>query len=481
MVGEAKLNPPLPSGRGRPRVARPGEGESGSIDRSPVSPGAGLVSPHRRVWRLAGPIIFSNVTVPLLGAVDTAVVGHLPDAALIGGVAVGAAIFSFVYWAFGFLRMGTTGFVAQAFGAGDAEELKAVVLRALMLAVAIGAVIVALQAPIRWISLALFEASPAVESYAATYVAVRIWGAPAALVNYAVLGWLLGVQNARMALVTQLFMNGLNMGLAVLFVIGFGWGIGGVAAATLTAEIAGAAFGLVLVRRGLARLGGGWPRDRLFAPRRLAALLKVNGDIFIRTICLMFAFAYFTALGAKMGDTVLAANAILLHLQSIMAYGLDGFAHAAETLVGAAIGARDRRGLRAAVRTAAVWGVATAALFAALYGLVGALILNLFTEHAEVRAAARDFLPWAIVSPFLSVWPFLLDGIFIGATRTAEMRNGMMIALALYLAATSLLIPIWGNDGLWTAFFIFMAGRTVTLAWWYPKVESDATPFALKG
>ena len=435
---------------------------------------AQVQNPHRRVWRLAGPIIFSNITVPLLGAVDTAVVGHLPDPALIGGVAVGAAIFAFVYWGFGFLRMGTTGSVSQAFGARDVEELKAIVLRALMLALAIGVLIVVLQWPIRWISLWLFQASSAVESYAATYFAVRIWGAPAALVNYAVLGWLLGMQNARMAVVTQLFMNGLNMVLAVLFVMGFGWGIVGVASATLIAEVAGAVFGLVLVRRGLSRLGGGWPHHHLFAPDRLLALLKVNSDILIRTLCLMFAFAYFTARGAGMGDAVLAANAILQHLQAIMAYGLDGFAHATETLVGAAIGARDRAGLRAAVRTASIWGLLTAAIFAAVYAFGGVLILQLFTEHEEVRAAARAFLPWAIVSPFLSVWPFLLDGIFIGATRTAEMRNGMMIALALYVAAIHLLIPIWGNNGLWAAFFIFMAGRMLTLGLWYPRVERMA-------
>jgi MATE family multidrug resistance protein len=440
----------------------------------PAAPGERLPNPHRRIWRLAGPIIFSNVTVPLLGAVDTAVVGHLPDPALIGGVAVGATVFTFVYWAFGFLRMGTTGFVSQAFGAGDHPELRAVVLRALLLALAIGAMIVALQAPILALSLWLFEASPAVEAYAATYFTVRIWGAPAALVNYAVLGWLLGVQNARLAFLTQLFMNGLNMALALLFVMGFGWGIRGVAAATLIAEIAGAALGLWLLWRNVKRMGGGWPWARLNAPGRIAALLKVNLDILIRTLCLMFAFAYFTAQSAGMGDAVLAANAILQHLQAIMAYGLDGFAHAAETLVGAAIGARDRAGLRAAVRTAAVWGFVTAALFAALYALAGTVILGLFTEHEEVRAAARDFLPWAIASPFLSVWPFLLDGVFIGATRTAEMRNGMVIALALYLAAASLLIPAYGNDGLWAAFFLFMAVRAATLGWWYPRVEAAA-------
>ncbi|MDF2764482.1 MAG: hypothetical protein K0S81_1476 [Rhodospirillales bacterium] len=430
------------------------------------------VGPHRRIWRLAGPIIFSNVTVPLLGAVDTAVVGHLPDPALIGGVAVGATIFTFTYWAFGFLRMGTTGFVSQAFGARDEMELKAVALRALLLALGIGAAIVALQAPILMLSLRLFEASTAVESYAGTYFVVRIWGAPAALVNYAVLGWLLGVQNARLAFLTQLFMNGLNMALALLFVMGFGWGIRGVATATLTAEIAGAALGLWLLWRSGKRMTGGWPWARLNAPGRMAALLKVNLDILIRTVCLMFAFAYFTAQSAGMGDAVLAANAILQHLQAIMAYGLDGFAHAAETLVGAAIGARDRAGLRAAVRTASVWGFATAVLFAALYALAGTVILGLFTEHEEVRAAARDFLPWAIASPFLSVWPFLLDGIFIGATRTAEMRNGMVIALALYLGAASLLIPLWGNDGLWAAFFLFMAARAATLGWWYPRITA---------
>ncbi len=439
-----------------------------------VSRGEGLPGPHRRVWRLAGPIILSNITVPLLGAVDTAVVGHLPDAALIGGVAVGATIFTFVYWGFGFLRMGTTGFVAQAFGAGDRAELRAAVARALLLALLLGAAIVLLQAPIAWISLLLFEASPAVEAYAGTYVAVRIWGAPAALANYVVLGWLIGVQNTRLAFLTQLFMNGLNMALAVAFVIGFGWGIAGVAAATLIAEIAGAALGLFLIWRGLRGIGDGWRRDRILDAGRIAALVRVNGNIFIRTLCLMFAFAYFTARGAEMGDAVLAANAILQHLQAIMAYGLDGFAHAAESLVGAAIGARDPKGLRTAVRTAAGWGLAVAVLFSLVYAGLGALIIALFTEHAEVRAAARDFLPWAIGLPLISVWPFLLDGIFIGATRTAEMRNGMMLALAAYLGAAMLLIPYWGNDGLWAAFALFMLARTLTLGWWYPRVEQMA-------
>jgi len=397
------------------------------------------------------------------------VVGHLPDPAYVGAVAVGAMIFNFLYWGFGFLRMGTTGFAAQAYGGGDGAELAAVLARALLLALGLGLLLLGLQLPIRHIALGLIEASPQVATLAGQFFLVRIWSAPVTLANYAILGWLLGTQRPRTALALQVFMNGLNILLNLLFVIGFGWGVRGVAGATVLAEYAAGGLGLLLVARALPR-----PlrleRRRILDRDRLVALLRVNRDIFIRTLCLVLAFAYFTARGAAMGDVLLAANAVLLNFQSLMAYALDGFAHAAEILVGSAVGARDRPGFSAAVRTATGWAALLAAGFAALYAVAGDLLIALFTDLAAVRAAAHQFLPWLVLSPLVSVWSFQLDGVFIGATRTVEMRNGMIIALACYLAAATLLVPRLGNHGLWLAFMLLMVARAVPLALWYPRI-----------
>jgi MATE family multidrug resistance protein len=428
-----------------------------------------LPGPRRRVWRLAGPIILSNLSVPLLGAVDTAVVGHLPDPAYVGAVAVGAMIFNFLYWGFGFLRMGTTGFAAQAYGSGDTSELASVLARALLLALSLGLALWGLQLPIRHVALGVIEASPQVASLAGQFFQVRIWSAPATLANYALLGWLLGVQRPRTALALQVFMNGLNILLNLLFVLGFHWGVRGVAGATVLAEYAAAGLGLLLVARALPR-----PlrleRRRVLDRGRLMALLRVNRDIFIRTLCLVLAFAYFTARGAAMGDVLLAANAVLLNFQSLMAYALDGFAHAAEILVGSAVGARDRAAFSAAVRTATGSAAGLAVGFALIYGVAGDLLIGLFTDLPAVRQAAHDFLPWMVLSPLVSVWSFQLDGVFIGATRTVEMRNGMIIALACYLAAALLLVPLLGNHGLWLALMLLMVARAVPLALWYPRI-----------
>ena len=292
----------------------------------------GRESSFARVFRLAAPIIVSNVSVPLLGAVDTAVVGHLPDPAYLGGVAVGSTIFSFLYWGFGFLRMGTTGFVAQARGACDGAEIRAVLGRALLTAAALGLLLIALQGPIRSMALGLVGASPAVDDSAAGYVAVRIWSAPATLANYALLGWLFGMQRPKTALVLLVLTNGLNIVLDLWFVVGLGWGVPGVAGASVIADYAAGGLGLFLILRTLPGRTG-WERRRLFERTRLFALVRVNRDIFLRTLCLVFAFAWFTVQGARLGDLTLAANAVLLNLQSIMAYGLDGFAFAAEALV----------------------------------------------------------------------------------------------------------------------------------------------------
>ncbi|MCH7795522.1 MAG: MATE family efflux transporter [Proteobacteria bacterium] len=436
-------------------------------------PGAPLGGWHRRVWALAGPIMISNVSTPLLGAVDTAVVGRLADAAYIGGVAVGAVLFNFLFWGFGFLRMGTTGFTAQAFGAGDRDELRAALLRPLVLALALGALLIVLQAPIGTIAFRVLAASPEVEGFARSYYDIRIWSAPAALVNYALLGWLLGTQRTGAMLLLQVALNGINIVLDLIFVIGFGWGIEGVAWASLIAEVAAAALGFVIVGRALARAGGRWDRARLLRRDRLSALFRVNLDIFLRTLALVVAFGYFTAQSAEMGDVTLAANAILMHLQTIMAYGLDGFAHAAEILAGGALGARSRPAFQGAVRAATIWGFGAAVLVALAYAALGPALIELFTVLPEVRTTAEAFLPWMILSPLVSVWSFLLDGIFIGATRTGAMRNAMALSLGAYLGACWLLIPALGNHGLWLAFTVFMAARAITLAVVYPRLLRD--------
>ncbi len=436
-------------------------------------PGAPAGGWHRRVWVLAGPIMLSNMTTPLLGAVDTAVVGQLPDAAYIGGVAIGAIVFSFLFWGFGFLRMGTTGFTAQAYGAGDHDELRATLLRPLVLALGFGALLIALRAPIGILAFELLEASPEVEALAASYYQIRIWSAPAALVNYTVLGWLLGTQRARTALVLQVALNGVNVVLDLAFVIGLGWGVEGVALASLIAETGAAALGIAVVGRILARSGGRWDWARLRRRDRVVALFRVNLDIFLRTLALVVAFGYFTAQSAKMGDVTLAANAILLHLQTIMAYGLDGFSHAAEILAGGALGARSRPAFQGAVRAATIWGFGTAVLVALAYAALGPALIELFTVLPEVRTTAEAFLPWMILSPLVSVWSFLLDGIFIGTTRTAAMRNAMAVSLLAYLGACWLLVPALGNHGLWLAFTLFMAVRAITLAVVYPRLLRD--------
>lgn len=426
---------------------------------------------YRRIGLLAGPIIISNLSVPLLGLVDTAVVGHLPDPAYIGGVALGALIFDFVFWGFGFLRMGTTGFTAQAMGARDAPELQATLLRALALSVGIGLCLVALQIPIALLAFKLLGASSEVEGFASAYLAIRIWAAPAALINFSLLGWFLGRRQPALTMTLQLVMNGLNIVLDLVFVWGFGWGVEGVAWATLIAEATTAVLGLLLAWRAFRREGRQWNWPRIWDRERLAALLRVNGSILIRSVCLVFAFSYFTARGAAMGDLVLAANAVLMHFFYIAAYGLDGFAHAIEVLAGNAVGARSRRAFRAAVKAAAVLTFLVVVPITVLYALTGPLLIALITDIEEVRQTAGDYLPWAVALPLVSVWAFLLDGVFIGATRSRAMRNAMVVSVLLFLAVCWILVPAFGNHGLWAAFTVFMILRALTLAACYPSLE----------
>ncbi|WP_235830254.1 MATE family efflux transporter [Algihabitans albus] len=445
-------------------------GRSEAVPPTPL-PGAPDRGWNRRVLRIAGPIILSNLSVPLLGAVDTAAMGHQPDAAYLGGVAIGALFFSFIYWGFGFLRMGTTGFAAQVHGASDGDELAATLLRPLAIGAGLGALIVILQAPLARLALELMDPGTQVAQLARDYIDIRIWGAPATLMLYAILGWQLGVQRPAAVLLLQLLLNGSNIAITLLLVVGLGWRIEGAATGTLIAEYMALAFGLWLARRALKDLAARVDWSRLGDRVRLVALLRVNTDIFIRTACLQVVFALFARSGAQFGEATLAGNAVLLQFQSFLAFGLDGFAHAVEVLAGSAVGARSRRAFRSAVTVSSIWALAFAGLFTLIYALGGPMLIALFTDLPEVRAVAGAMLPWIIASPLISVWSYQLDGIFIGATRTAAMRNAMILSLIGFLVAERLLTPSFGNNGLWAALLIFMGLRGLTLGAYYPGLE----------
>ncbi len=427
-----------------------------------------------RVFAISFPIILTNITTPLLGVTHTAVVGQLGEPHLIGAVALGATIFNLLFWAFGFLRMGTTGLTAQAFGAHDARGVAVILSQALLLAGAAGAALLALQAAIGSAAFGILEASAATEAETRLYFAIRIWSAPFALANYAFLGWFIGLARTRTAFFLQLILNGLNVVLSILFVSGFGWGVSGVAFATVIAEAAAAGAGALIARRELVRLGASASWAQIRDPAGLKRMLTVNSDLMIRTLCLLFAFTFFTAQAAKAGDLILAANAILLQLLNVSAYLLDGFAFATEALTGMAIGAKRHQAFRRAIRLSSVWAAAIAAALSVVYLAAGGHIIDAMTVSGDVRESARQYLPWAVAAPVAGVASFLLDGIFIGATRTRDMRNMMIVSLAAFLAAWAALSPLYGNHGLWASMMVFFLIRAATLAVRFPALERAA-------
>ncbi|NEY89747.1 MATE family efflux transporter [Tabrizicola oligotrophica] len=425
---------------------------------------------HARVARIAVPVVLSNATVPLLGAVDTAVIGQLGQAAPLGAVGMGAVVLATLYWAFGFLRMSTSGLAAQAAGAGDRPERTAVLLRALMVAALAGAALIVLQVPLFAAAFAIAPASAEVEGLARTYLAIRIWGAPATIALYALTGWLVGVERTRGVLLLQLWQNGLNILLDLWFVLGLGWGIEGVAAATLIAEVTGLMLALWLARDALGRLMLRAALTRLSDRAALSRMFTASRDIMGRTILLQLSFTSFVFLGARFGDVTLAANQVLMQFLEITAYALDGFAIAAETLVGQAIGARAMGDVRRAGRIAMQWGFGGAALLALVFAALGGPIIDVMTTAPEVRAAARDYLAWLALAPLIGVASWIYDGIFIGALQTRAMLVAMTLSVAVYGAALVALIPLLGNHGLWAALMVLNATRGVTMWRAYPKV-----------
>ncbi|MEX2648799.1 MAG: MATE family efflux transporter [Alphaproteobacteria bacterium] len=425
---------------------------------------------RRRVARLAAPLVVSNATVPLLGIVDTAVVGHLDSPAYLGGVAVGTLLFSYVYWSFGFLRQGTGGLAAQAYGAEDGWELRAVLARAALVALAAGLVLVVVLATLLVPLLGFVGASAEVEAHAVVYAEIRLLSAPATLGNYALLGALVGLQRPKGALALMVATNGTNIVLDLAFVLGFGWGVAGVAWATVIAEYVGAVTGLVLVRRSLHILPGRWDRARILGWRALLRMAGLNRDIFARNLALTSAFALFTVIGARLGDATLAANAVLMNFHALAGYVLDGFADAAEALVGQAVGRRSRASLRAAVKAALEWIAALALVGFVLFAAFGGVLIDVMTGLPEVRAEARLYLVYVVLAPVLGCWAFLLDGVFVGATRGPEMRNAMLAALAVFVGLAFALTPALGNHGLWLAYVVFMLARALFLALYVPRL-----------
>ena len=423
---------------------------------------------NQAIWRIAAPMIASGISVPLLGMVDTAVVGHLSDPLWLAAVATGAAIFSTLFLSLNFLRMGTTGLTAQAFGRNDFVYARTVLGQSVVIGLLLGLLIAGLQTPLLSMSLYLLAPAGDIASAASEYFAIRVWAAPATLINYALIGWFLGMQNARAPLAIMLLTNVINIALDLLFVPGLGWKADGVAWATVIAEHCGLALAVVLAHRELGKRPGLWPRSALLQPLGYLRLFQVNGNLFIRSVALLFTFAFITAQGARLGGLILAANAVLMNLQFFLSHALDGIAHAAEALTGKAAGAQDRRALEETVRRTLAWSCGFAAAYTLVYLVFGRMIINLITDIPEVRATAIVYLPWLIASPLLSVWCFLYDGVYVGLTRSREMRDIMLGSLLVVF------LPVWyltqdlGNHGLWLAFSAFMAARGIGM-WWLSR------------
>ena len=430
---------------------------------------------NRRILGLALPNIVTNITVPLLGMVDMAIVGHL-SANHIGAIAIGTSIFNLIYWNFGFLRMGTSGFTAQAYGAGRMDEAVKVFFRAFAVAGAIAAVLLVLQWPLAMLSQRVFHGSPEVLALALDYFYIRIWAAPATLGLYAVKGWFIGMQNSRLPMWIAIFLNIVNIVCSLVFVLVLKWDIRGVALGTVIAQYSGLAVGLFFLKKRYGQLFREHSCFRLsiFNSKDMLRFFKVNGDIFLRTVCLATVFTFITAASGRIGDEVLAIDALLLQFFTLFSYIMDGFAYAGEALVGRYIGARDAKSLRLSVRLILLWGVILTVAFTGLYAVWGEQFLRIFSDDAEVIQGAAEYMFWTLVVPVCGFAAFLFDGIFVGATASRAMRNTMFIAtLSFFAVYYGLKLAFGTSDGidtvtwnniLWTAFMVYLTMRGV-LQW----------------
>ncbi|MDC6383338.1 MATE family efflux transporter [Pseudomonas graminis] len=432
---------------------------------------------HRQVWALAAPMILSNISVPLVSLVDSTVIGHLPHAHQLGAVAVGGTLYSFLAWAMGFLRMGTTGFAAQAAGGNDGAALRQVLLQGLLLAMGFSVLLGLIGLPFQRLALEMMQPSDDLNDLTRDFFHTRLFGLPAALASYALVGWFLGLQNARAPLAILLTTNLVNIALNLWFVMGLDWGVVGSARASVIAEWTGALVGLALTHKGLRAYPGQLAVSALKRWQSWRPLLTVNRDIFIRSLILQSVFFLVTVQGARLGDATVAANALLLNGLLLMAHALDGLAHAVEALCGHAIGARDRDALRRSLNVSGGWSLICSVAFVGLFLLGGHLFIEMQTDITAVRDIAFVYLPYLAVLPFIAVWSYLLDGLFIGATRAREMRNAMVVT-ALITAPFAWLASGFGNHGLWLAFLLFMALRALTLGYLALKLNRSGGWFS---
>jgi MATE family multidrug resistance protein len=421
-----------------------------------------------QVFAIAGPAMVANLTTPLIGIVSTTAIGRLGDATLLGGVAMASVLFDCMFWLFGFLRMSTVAFTAQSLGAGETSELRAILLRGLIVAALVGGALIVLQVPLSAALLGAMGGSQGVTQAAKTYFVIRIWSSPLALGNYVMLGWLIGQARARLALGTQITINLTNIAATVLLVLVFDFGVAGAAIAAVIAEAIGLALGLLIARQ-LSNGQFATSRALLFDRAKLMRMLAVNRDIMIRTAALIAAFLFFNAQGARAGDTTLAANAVLNNFLMISGFFLDGLANAAEQLCGRAYGARDRRAFADAVRLVVAWGFGFALVVAACFLLFGPSLIDIMTASLDVRRIARDYLPFVVFAPLVGVFAFAFDGIYIGATWARDMRNLMVLSLVIFLG-TWFALRSFGNAGLWAALLAHYAARGGLEALRYPAL-----------
>ncbi|UIJ45300.1 MATE family efflux transporter [Sphingomonas cannabina] len=434
---------------------------------------AALPLTRRSILAQAWPIMVGQMTVPLVGLVDTAVIGRTGDAAALAGVALGTTIVNFIFWSFGFLRMGMTGMTAQAAGAGDTAETDALLVRGLAVGLGFGALLVMLQLLLIPLAFQLLAGGADVDASAKPYVAARFLGAPASLAVFAINGWLLGLGRTRAALALQIVMNLVNVGLDVLFVWHFHWGARGVGLGTACAEWTALAVGLVMVAPHLRALRD---RARLFDAARMRRLFAVNADIMIRTVALLLLFAWFTNAGARLGATTLAAQQVLMQAVGIVAFVLDGFAFTAESRVGHAVGANSRADLRRAVRLTGEFCLATALLFCVVIALAGRSGIDLLVTDAAVRERAEALLPFVVLVPLVGTPAWLLDGVFIGATGGRALRNAAILSTALYVATDLALRPL-GAAGIWLGLLASYVYRALALGWHWPRLLSGLAPW----
>ena len=423
---------------------------------------------HKTVLLIAIPMTLAYLSTPLLGIVDTAVIGQLGNAALIGGIAIGGIIFDIVFTTFNCLRSGTTGLTAQALGAKNNNEIVAVLFRAIIIAIASGIIVIGVHSPILHVGLQFLGGSDAVQEATRDYYNVRIYSAPFLLANYVILGWLLGLGRAMLGLLIQTFLNGLNIVLSIFFVKGLALGVFGVALATVLSEAITLLLGVIIsIRIVTSYSNPTW--SQIFSKNQFIRLINLNRDIMIRSFSLLFAIAFFTARSAAQGDNILAANAILEKFFIFAAFFLDGFAIAAEQISGRAIGAKNYVAFKAAVRLTILWGIVMALFIAVFLLIFGNVTIGIITTNQAVANTASIFLIWAILTPLFGVLAFQMDGVFIGATWTSDMRNMMLLSLVVYLLSYYALFPHFGNHGLWLSFNIFLGIRGITLLMVLPK------------